>query len=64
MPKLNGANFVAQAEISIATEKGLVIVAKAGESCEKVPAWDLERLAARGKITPLESPSPKKRGKE
>jgi len=64
MPKLNGADYTAETDILIATDKGMVIVARAGESCEQVPAWDLERLAARGKIRPSESPSPKKRGKE
>lgn len=64
MPKLSGADYVAETPIMLAKSQGMVVVAAVGETCEDVPADDLERLLRRGKIRPRDDAAPKKRGKK
>lgn len=60
--RLNGADFVAVTTLYAPWEGLLVVVANVGQTCEYLPNWDLERLAARGKIRRVEKPA-KKEGK-
>mgnify|MGYP001579768922 CR=1 FL=1 len=48
--RVSGAGYVAVVPIYLAQSKGMVLVARPGQSCEKVPAEDLTRLEERGKI--------------
>lgn len=63
MPKLSGADYVAETAIFVRQGDQLVRVADVGQTCEKVPAESLEGLAGRHKIKRIVEP-PKKGKKE
>ena len=54
MPKLNGSDFIAEAQIFRPEGNVMVLIADVGQPCDQVPSADLERLERRGKIRRFE----------